>query len=479
MKNKKLTNKKIKIIIAVVPIIISVILIYRFFSPFGAEVKYTYSLKDNPEIMSDLKPIEEINFLVKDGNNYLQVPKLVMKNDKVQFNVKLPTREESQVNVKMRFKNDNEELKVGVRSNPKSSYQYKILDNKVLDNLDWDKIMDSVGSPQGKINLSFWQKYKNYKNIQELINRPSYEQVIAQYLYDINDNFRIKDYQKSDKELVIDYSLRGSHTFYTYIKDEILDFTIEKQDINAYEGKDELEINIFKEGRKIYTQTIEDDGIIDRSINRREPQIAHIQISDLDEGVYKIELNYKGAGDDILITKISARQHLLVFKEKMFIVSIEPATIWTDSEDVDVKVVHEGYEQTLKINDSQDFSIDQAGRFFTVAMDKDLNKIYFPKNDIIITSDGYFSFFPESFFNPWPYNTVEFTNDINLETVDYIIADYGLPEEVNGWLENEVSFDISDMEIADDTLEFVLEAPGLKADNGEIIIDNLEIILTK
>ena len=35
------------------------------------------------------------------------------------------------------------------------------------------------------------------------------------------------------------------------------------------------------------------------------------------------------------------------------------------------------------------------------------------------------------------------------------------------------------MEIVDNTLHFVLEAPGLKADSGEIIIDLIEVSLMK
>jgi len=469
--NQKLLEKNIRLIIIVVPIVIAAGLIYKFFAPFGAEVKYTYSLKNNPEIMSDLKPIEEVSFLVKEGNNYLQIPEFVMRNNKVQFSLKLPTKEVKQANVKMRFKSDNNELKVGLRSNPKENFQYKILDNKILSDLNWDKIQEG--------NLAFWQKYKNYENIQELIDRPSKDQVIAQYLYNINDNFKIKDYQKSDEEFVIDSPLRGGHTFYTYIKNEVLDFTIEKQDMNAYEGKDELEINVFKGREKIYSLTIEDDGIVDKSGNKKQPQIAHIEIPDLKEGVYKIQLLYKGTGGDTLITKISTKQHLLVFEKKMFILGDEPSTIWTNSKEINAQTYHSQSCQTLKINDAQDLEIKERAKTFTAAMDKDLNKIYIPKNDVVITSDGYFSFSPESFFNPKPYNTIEFHNDIDLETVDYIIADYTEPKNINNWLENEVSFDISDMEIVDNTLRFVLEAPGLKADNGEIIIDFLEITLMK
>jgi len=469
--NQKFLEKNIRLIIIAIPIVIAAGLIYKFFAPFGAEVKYTYSLKNNPEIMSDLKPIEKVNFLVKERQSYLQIPEFVMNQDKVRFSLKLPTKEIKQANVKMRFKSDNDELKVGLRSNPKENFQYKILDNKILSDLNWDKIQEG--------NLAFWQKYKNYDSIQELIDRPSKDQVIAQYLYGINDNFKIKDYQKSDEEFVIDSPLRGSHNFYTYIKNEVLDFTIEKQDRNVYKGKDELEINVFKGREKIYSLTIEDDGIVDKSGNKKQPQIAHIEIPDLKEGVYKIQLLYKGTGGDILITKISTKQHLLVFEKKMFILGDEPSVVWTNSKEANFITYHSQSCQTLKINDTQDLEIKERAKTFTAAMDKDLNKIYIPKNDVVITSDGYFSFTPESFFNPRPYNTVEFHNDIDLETVDYIIADYTKPKNINGWLENEVSFDISDMEIIDNTLRFVLEAPGLKADNGEIIIDLIEVSLMK
>jgi len=464
--------KIIKTLLILIIISLTGFFVYKYYAPFGAIVKYTYTLKDNPDVVSQLKPISQTDFLIKEGNNYLQIPEFVMNNDKVTFSLKSPVQSVKKVSLKIRFKNTNPEFKIGLRGAPQKDYQYKVLDNKVLDNLNWEKIEEG--------GISFWQKYKNYESIEELFFRPSRDQITAQYLYNINENYKINKYKKSDQELVFNYPLRSSHVLYTYIKGEPLDLTIEKQDQNAYEGKDELAIRVLKGEKEVFVQEVEDDGITDASRNKKTPQVTHIQIPDLEEGVYRIELVFKGVGDDIYITKITTKQHLLVLDNKIFVVGEKPTTVWTNSKDIDMAVVHKENEQNIKINDSEDIFLE-AYKYTNFKMNKNINKIDFTKNDVVVQANdnGYLSFEPDSLFFPKPYNTVEFNNNLDLTTVDYIIADYIPPKNIDNWQEKEVTFDVSDMEITDDTLNFVLEAAGLQAAKKEIIIDLIEVTLIK
>ncbi|MCD6471068.1 hypothetical protein J7K86_00875 [bacterium] len=463
--------KAIRIVLIFIFVFIFGCLIYRNFAP-KAIVKYNFNLKDNSEMIIPLSPIEETNFLVKDGLSYLQLPELVMKTDRVRFGVKLPNIRPKKAAVKIRFKSDNPEFKMAMREDPKFNWQYRLLDNKILNNLDWEKIQEG--------NLLFWQKYKNYDSIQELIDRPSRDQVIAQYFYEINKNFRIKDYMPKDEETTIDCGLRGSHSFYTYIKDEPINFTFEKQDMNMYEGADEGKIEIYNnENQLVYQMQINDDGITDDSKNKKEPQTFVINLPDMEEGVYRIDLINLSQGNDYLINKIVTKQHLLVFGQKVFCAKPEPFNVYTGQGVAEASTLHSSAFQDVEINDSDKISVDERNKKFRIDLNKEINKIYSPKGDLIIRGDGYFSFFPDSYFNPRPYNTVEFSNDVDLDNIDYIIANYEYPREVNNWLEQEVSFDLTKTQIIDNTLNFVLEAPGLKASNNEIIIGDLEIDLEK
>jgi len=81
--------KKILVIVFLANLItILVILVFRAVAPFGAVVKYTYTL----EKLSPLKPIEEGVFLIKEGENVLQLPVFVMEKEKTFFNIKLPVK---------------------------------------------------------------------------------------------------------------------------------------------------------------------------------------------------------------------------------------------------------------------------------------------------------------------------------------------------------------------------------------------------
>ncbi|MBU0467124.1 MAG: hypothetical protein KKD94_04005, partial [Nanoarchaeota archaeon] len=68
----------------------------------------------------------------------------------------------------------------------------------------------------------------------------------------------VEDYSK--EETVIDLSLRGGHVFYVYAED-YLDIEFKKQDLNWYEGSDELRIVLYDlQGRVMEFTEIQDDG---------------------------------------------------------------------------------------------------------------------------------------------------------------------------------------------------------------------------
>lgn len=74
---------------------------------------------------------------------------------------------------------------------------------------------------------------------------------------------------------------------------------------------------------------------------------------------------------------------------------------------------------------------------------------------------------------------MDYDSGLNPATFDYLIAGYVRPRERGGWLERSVSLDIEDIRPKQKQYNFSLSSPGLSEENGEVVIDSLEMTLSR
>ena len=125
--------------------------------------------------------------------------------------------------------------------------------------------------------------------------------------------------------LRIKNALRGGHTLWTYLPDGSLVLEVTKQDLNWYEGPDELTIETYSvDGESRGKICIPDDG--DESISNQIGQLQHdtLCISGLEPGAYRIELK---SGDDLMVREIAINQSKLVAAKRIF-GNILPGIVW-------------------------------------------------------------------------------------------------------------------------------------------------------
>lgn len=462
-------------------IVVPLVLLYRELALFGSQAIYRYEVGENPPFIRTFYPRNPVSLVWEKGDYY----GILKQSDVVYFDFRLPKtlRKFKEITVKVKFKNyiKGQDLLVGLKDHTKWPNLKKPIDSPTLNQLNWPPIREK--------NIVLFQKKKIFDSMGHFLRNPPRGAVVATYFFD-NSLIRqepviIRNYKKSEDYLVIDHSLRGSHTLYTYVKDEPIDFIIEKQDLNRRKGQDVLTVNISRDNERIYTRTIPDDGITDNSRKVSSPQVISFQVANLKEGIYKIQLN---SSKDILVRKISTKQHLLVFEKKLFLAdnseiygvpATKPITIFIDAKGVNIKTSHEAGFQSILVNDIPTLRVAQTHISYHVNLVSGLNKITMQKGDLVLTSPYFYSFYKESFFKPRVVQIIEFDEDLSLDDIDFIVADYFPPRGEGVWRIGQQTFDLSNIEIMGDSLTFLIQAPGLKKKAGEIFIDSIEIILKK
>ncbi len=124
--------------------------------------------------------------------------------------------------------------------------------------------------------------------------------------------------------------------------------------------------------------------------------------------------------------------------------------------------------QTIKIDDNE-LGIEETYKLFTVDSFRDVSEIILEKDDVIISGDGLFALAEDQLFNPIIKRVDNL--DLNYEGINYVLANYSSPSEIDNWQFANAKFDLSEAYREDGKYSFIISIPGLRAD--DLIDDNL------
>lgn len=446
------------------------ILTYRHSSPLGNTIKFRHNLT------SDQPWAEK---MIQNGHG-----PVVLKNRLSSFLLKVPEGYQT-VKIAAKFKNKtNEVFKIAVQTNQGTrKSNIRSLDYQPLNDLPWDSVKEN--------GLILYQKNRNYETLRDFLAHLPTGAVVT--FYEVTDLDQLKrkptvlaDYEPSEERQTIGQALRGSHTLYTYLKNEDLDFELEKQDLNQAEGKDVLTIDVSNR-ESLFTQTVPDDGLTDDSGRVTTIQKVKIKIPGLPEGVYKIVLEQPGG--DALIKNLTTPQHKLVFANKIYPVGggsyqgilPKPVTVYSRGARLTAITREENFTQTLTINDELVFPLTEADQTYSLNLPLGWHKIFIPKNNVQL-GDNYFAFSEAAYFEPFDPGLYPYNAQMNQESFDYLLTSYSPPAKEGDWLVNQQTFDTSQLEIVDNLTPVTLivsEIWKVESDEDRVAIDYLEIEMTK
>lgn len=473
-------------LLASIPIIIAIYLIYANLLLLGGTAVYsidvgaddlqgTARLTGPAERISEPDEADGITF-----RNLLQ--------GLVYFELKSPyLKKKGEITVKVTFRDDfpeGQRFMAGAKNNESWSYAWKEVYVPLYEAL---KDYPSVKTGNKQVIMI------NGGKISGLDDIPEGSVIAANTKLDLNPYAETVE-DTGGKSLSINVTLRGSHTFYTYVDDGALALNISKQDLNWYNGTDELIIKVYSDKDELVGNgTILDDGEQNKTNTPGPVQKAAFSFSNLDKGIYRIELI---AGGDLLIREIEINKGRLVVEGRLFIAGSNPA-YFKDMNATPVEVyfknprsstmsfqtwhapglqnitVKNGIEKTVDINRTQEL--------FNLSLEQDekLNILISEKGNVIINSINYFSFTEDSYFTPKKFKIVNLKPDLEWirDNVDYVVLEYDFPRG-GEWKTGRAGWNVDELYIKDNTLSFALNTPHLGKEefrNYTIPVDRIEI----
>ena len=401
----------------------------------------------------------------------------IIQDEPVYFTVRSPIKFD-QAEVEIEFQNGKQKIiGLGIATEEEGwNFESHTLYNETLNNIDWYGMSDGINT--------LYQKNKKFEDIDSFLEVSNKTEGLGAYDFDLGESFKIPNYQAHSEKMIVDNCLRGQHQFYTYIKDEALDFTFKIQDINRTDGEDPLVISIYNpRDKKIYSKIISDDDLISKTDPASDPRYISIYMPNLEEGVYRVELS---TNDDIFIREITTPQQKLVFIDRLYLcdskeyddgfvdLNLAATQVYTNGRLLSFYTAHDAGLQTITL-DNTGVNIYQKHKWIEAYSNPKLSRMYIPKNDIKISARGIFALDKEHYFNPEIINLKDYSD---IEEVNYIIAKYQEPIESNNtWLKNKIVFNLDKAKIEDGNLKFMISSPDLDK-NSNLKINSLKIKLT-
>ncbi|OGD92507.1 hypothetical protein A2697_02440 [Candidatus Curtissbacteria bacterium RIFCSPHIGHO2_01_FULL_41_44] len=463
----KILMERRKIVFVTVGLLVFAFLAYRYLAPFGKVVYYRFSSK--------LPGAEEMTTFSPGKDNVLKIPAQIITTSKSKLQLELLSSGVGSVKASLKFKPTVNEIKLGIRGNEKEEFFYRPLYRDLLWQLDWKKI------EEGEFTL--WQKEKNYQTLYDFVNNPPQNKKVASYFIDLDKLSLLNPGEIKESKVTIDTLLRGNHTFLVRVDKSPLILKIAKQDLNGYEGEDSLTVAVLKDERILAKKTIADDGITDASRLKAEPQEETITLESIEPGIYRVNFVFEDQRADGVITRVDVNQRKAVFKNSVFILGEKPITLWTNSKKLSILTYHSTGFQTVKLNNTHDLKIEEELKKYDFDLESLVGKgennglfrLESPKNDLVLTNDGYFAFSEDAFFYPEILKFVDLNEVDDLNSFDYVLTSYPLPKKEGNWLIAETNLDPKKIRIEGDKLYFSLEVPQISKYGGQLEIDYLEI----
>jgi len=378
------------------------------------------------------------------------------------------------ITVEYRFKNKNTPIvEAGILADATTgAYQLEPLQNLIIDNSTWNKI-----STDGTVLL---QRQKKHESIDSfLANLPALSE-IATYHYDLSEPYRLFGYLPSADLKTTGVSLRGSHEFYTYIKNETLNFSFVFSDMNRQVGEDWVDIVIINENdQPVAEERAYDDGNTTNNALHSEVQTLKISAANLPEGVYKAQMK---ATEDIFFRSITTTQQKMTFLNQIWLADtvgyLEPGpavNFWTEGKNLKFFTRHATGAQTVSVGRGTVAITEPYLEYSYAPPESGVVAVKIPSaEDLFVRADGHFAFSQSQYFNPDPVRLTAET-DLDRAGVNYIVAEYTSPEHDGEWLIGRASFSTVGVPFTDQTWKLAISAPTINWPDRELLVNSIKL----
>jgi hypothetical protein len=461
-------RKNLRIVWIAVLAMVVFVLIWLAIIPSG-KTSYSTNFKGFNDFISQLTPKERVA-AEKNGTQDIF-------SDPAYFSLRTPrTFDKGLMTIKFQVTSSTPIVEAGVSKDGRTwQYDLQPLYNAKLENLlkNWSVLWEG--------DVMLLQRTKQFNTINDFLKNPPATEKIALYNYNLKANYSLPGYQPRHATSTLCRPLVGAYQFYTYIKNENLSDDFVFQDLNNLTGPSPIDVYVYAGDKLVGSRQLADDGIIDGSSGQKPWRHLQINLANLPEGVYKIDVRANG---DIITRTITTVQGKMAFINNLPLADTPEVscgkTFFTDGRSLSVKTSHPAKLGVIKIISSsteQDLNVNEAYQIFTVAdLPSSGSRIILANDGVAISGDGLFSLDAESMIDP-RIASVDVNFNADKEGIDYVLARYTPPTRQGGWLSAQVNFDLKNSFRLWNKYYFIISAPGLST-SSEVKIENIKFDLS-
>lgn len=402
--------------ILLIPILIGVFVLFKYFAPLGLVVSYQFNIADNAELFGRVRNLDRSARVVFTENGLRVEDKFDLTKQRTEFSIAPITNDLNMLKFDFNIsKIPSQNLILEVRDFVNNKTDSFVIDSKVISELG-TPTYEYNGNQVWAINPELQTSANLISRINELTSSRGDINVCTLG----NSVFfepRFENAVTYPEPVAYNPVLRGTHKLSVFVaSDGILTFSFDKQELNWYEGSDEMVVKLTHDGKLVRQDSIADDGVFDGKFGRPAgiPQSYEINLSNLDPGVYDLEFN---SNEDVFISNIRSRNSKLVVSKDLFLANnslygfrTDPVTLFSYSPRLFVTSYHDTVDQAITINDVET-TLDQFQNSQAIELSSDLlNKITFTENDVRISAFDYFGFSADSYFKPNIANQIDCSN---------------------------------------------------------------------
>jgi hypothetical protein len=289
--------------------------------------------------------------------------------------------------------------------------------------------------------------------------------------------FRDETYTSKRSTSRFEPDLRGSHSFYTFVKNEPLRVAFAFQDMNRSLGADAIDLIIRDElGEIVRTERLGDDG--NRSENQKwSENTLSVDIPNLEEGVYKIEWQVTS---DIFIRSIETSLSSFVIGGALQVgdrVGLDgkelAQSFYSRSDYLLLSTPHANGAQRIQFGNA---SVDIVSPNEPVLLlgGPEPMQLTTEKGNMRFAGTGYFAFSEDMYFEPFPRELSAFTNAEDIANTT-ILTSYVRAESDGDSYKNTYTFSLTDIPEEEGFMRFVLSAPLLDELEEKPILESITV----
>ncbi len=442
----------------------------------SGKISYATNFKGFNDFISQLTPKERIS-AEPDGTQDII-------GDPGYFSLRTPRPfNQAKVTVKFQASPDLPIVEAGVSTDGRTwQYDLQPLYNAKLEELmkSWNVISDG-----GTILL---QRTKQFDSIADFLTNPPPDDQIALSDYNLKTDYLLPGYQPQRATSTMCRPLVGAYQFYTYVKNENLFDDFIFQDLNKISGANPIDVYVYYRDKLIDSEFLADDGVIDGNSEQKPWRHLRLNLANLPEGVYKVDVRVNG---DIVTRSITTGQSKMAFINNLPLADTPEVScglnFFTDGQTLSVQTSHPADLGKINIiksgtsSSSEELDVNQAYQIFSA---NDLppsgSRIILTDGGLSLSTDGLFSLSAEQMVDP-RLKVVDANFDADREGVDYILAKYTPPVRRGDWLVAQANFDLTGAFRLWNKYYFLISAPGLSATdqlNDQVRIKEIKVDLT-